>query len=103
MANTATSRQRVRTTRLFRRPDDGFHVHKVFIERAAAGRREAIGGLRHAEVAVGGSQEMLQFVERQLIVGGQGADDAEAQAPVNQSIEREGRYTLHHKVYDALE
>ena len=40
-----------------------------------------------AEVAVGGLEHALEIVEAERFVGGEGADDAEADALVNQAIE----------------
>jgi hypothetical protein len=40
-----------------------------------------------AEVAVGGLEDAFEIVEAEGIVGGQGADDAKANAFVNQAIE----------------
>ncbi len=74
--------------------------------RPAAVRRYSVRGMRpverlvagdvlrvlelarvHAQVAVGRVQQALQIVERQPLVHRQRADDAEAQALVNQAIE----------------
>ena len=41
----------------------------------------------HAQVAVGGLEHALEVVEAERIVGGERADDAEADALVNQAIE----------------
>jgi len=40
-----------------------------------------------AEVAVGGFEDALEVVEAEGIVGGEGADDAEADALVDQAVE----------------
>src|SRR5437773_1976513 len=41
----------------------------------------------HAEIAVGGFQQSTQVVEAERVVDGEGADDAEAQALVDDAIE----------------
>ena len=85
-------------------------MREVLLERAAAGGGEAVFGPRHAarerllagdvlrvfelagvdaQVAVGRVQQPLEIVERQPIVDGQRADDAEAEALVDEPIERE--------------
>ena len=88
--------------------DPFFHLVEVFGEGAAAGGGEAVLGagdaafkkfhagnvLRFfelagvdAEVAVGGLEDALEVVEAEGVVGGEGADDAEANAFVDQAIE----------------
>jgi hypothetical protein len=88
--------------------DQSFHVVQIFFERAAAGGGEAIFGFRHAavegfgateiagvlelarvnaEVAVGGAEQLLEFVESERFVDGKGADDRETRAFMNQAIE----------------
>ena len=104
------SGQRGRHRLIFRRLDNRFHVRQIFLEGAAAGGREAVFGVRQAslerlldgdvlrvlqlarvdaEVPVGRAQLMLEIVERQAIVDGKRADDAEPQPLVNQPIELE--------------
>ena len=81
---------------------------EVFGEGAAAGGGEAIFGAGDAafekfyagdvlglfefagvdtEIAVGGFEDALEVVEAKGIVGGEGADDAEADALVNEAVE----------------
>jgi hypothetical protein len=88
--------------------DPFLHLIEVFGEGAAAGRGEAIFGAGDAafeelyagnvlgffelagvdaEIAVGGFEHALKVVEAEGIVSGEGADDAEADALVNQAIE----------------
>ena len=88
--------------------DPLFHLVEVLGESAAAGGGQAVFGAGyasfkklhagnvlgffelagvHAEVAVGGFEHALKVVEAERIVGGEGADDAEADALVNQAIE----------------
>jgi len=88
--------------------DPFFHLIEVFGESAAAGGGEAIFGAGDAafeklyagnvlgflelagvdaEIAVGGLQDTLEIVEAEGVVGGEGADDAETDALVNQAIE----------------
>jgi hypothetical protein len=99
-----------------RHPKSGFaghadpflHLIEIFGEGAAAGGGEAVlsagdaafeklyardvlGFLElagvDAEVAVGGFEDTLEVVEAEGIVGGKGADDAEADTLVNEAIE----------------
>ena len=88
--------------------DEGFHVREIFLERAAAGGRQAVFGAREpsrerfldgdvlrvfefsgmdAQVAVGCIQQPLEVVEREAIVDRERADDAEAEAFVDDAIE----------------
>jgi len=88
--------------------DPLFHLVQVFGESAAAGGGEAVLGAGDAgfekfvagdvfgffefagvdaEVAVGGFEDALEVVEAERIVGGEGADDAEADALVDEAIE----------------
>ena len=92
--------------------DDRLHVGDVFLERAPSGGGEPVFGARHAaverlvardvlcvlelsgvdaQVAVGGLQQPLEIVERQPVVGGQRADNAETEPLVNDAIERDSR------------
>ena len=111
---TRTKAGRTRNQGLwFGRLDDRFHVRQIFVERAAAGGGEPVFGPRHAifeglvagdvgrffqlagvdaQVAVRGLQQTLQLVERQAIVHGERADDAEPEPLVNQPVERERRF-----------
>ena len=87
--------------------DPFFHLVEIFGEGAAAGCGQAIFGARdaafekfyagnvlgffefagvNAEIAVGGLEHALEVVEAEGIVGSEGADDAQADALVNQSI-----------------
>jgi pimeloyl-ACP methyl ester carboxylesterase len=88
--------------------DERFHVGQVLLERAPAGGGEAVFGARHpslerlvdgdvlrvlelpgmhAQVAIRRLEQRLQLVERQPIVDGQRADDAEPQPLMDQPIE----------------
>ena len=88
--------------------DELLHLIQISLQRFAARWGEAIfgagdaslkklvaaevaGGLQllgvHAEVAVGSPEHAFQIVETQGVVDGEGADDAQAQALVNQAIE----------------
>jgi len=88
--------------------DPFLHLIEIFGEGAAAGGGQAIFGARDsslekfdagnvlrlfelsgvdAQVAVGGFEDAFEIVEAERIVGGKGADDAEADALVNQAIE----------------
>src|SRR3984885_1140400 len=93
---------------LARDADERFHVVQIFFQRAAAGRGQAIFRFRHApveglgtaqiagifqfagmhaQVAVGGAQQLLQFVEGERFVHGEGTDDGQARAFVDQAVE----------------
>ena len=84
------------------------HLVEVLGEGAAAGGGQAVFGARdaplkkldagdvlrflefagvNAEIAVGGFEDALEVVEAERIVGREGADDAEANALVNQAVE----------------
>ena len=84
------------------------HLVEVLGEGAAAGGGEAVFGARDAgfekfyagnvvglfelagvdaEVAVGGLEDALEVFEAEAFVGGEGADDPEANAFVDQAIE----------------
>src|SRR5215467_3470 len=88
--------------------DPFLHLIEVLGEGAAAGGGEAVFGARDAsfekfyagnvlglfelagvdaQVAVGGFQDTLEVVEAQGFVGGESADDAEADALVDEAIE----------------
>ena len=88
--------------------DPGFHLVEIFGQGAAAGGGQAVFGagdasfkkfqagnvLRlfelagvDAEVSVGGFEHALEIVEAERIVGGEGADDAETNALMNEAIE----------------
>src|SRR5690606_33493019 len=98
--------------RAARRPDDGLHVAQVLVERHPACARQRVLAARHpaferlralqvarvlqlprvdAQVAVGRAEERLQVVERQLLVDGERAHDAQPQAFVNELVEIQGR------------
>jgi len=88
--------------------DPRFHLIEIFGEGAAARGSKAIFGPRdasfkkliagnvlcllqlagvNAEIAVGGLEHALEVVEAERLVGGEGADDAEPDALVNQAVE----------------
>src|ERR1700691_4434561 len=93
---------------LARDADERFHVVQIFFQRAAADSCQAIFRFRHApgeglgtaqiagifqfagmhaQVAVAGAQQLLQFVEGERFIHGERADDGKARALVNQTIE----------------
>ena len=88
--------------------DERLHVIKVALEGAPAGRRQAVLGLRqaaierframdilgffelarvHAKVAVGGLEQGFQLVEGERAIDGERADNAEADALVDEAVE----------------
>src|SRR5688500_4621719 len=90
------------------RANESFHVIEIALERAPPGTRQPILRSRHpslerfraadvlgvlqlagvdAEVAIGCLHELLQVVEAELIVHGEGAHDAKAHAFVDKTIE----------------
>src|ERR1035437_9875041 len=89
-------------------PDQRFHVVQVAIERTPPGGRHPVIGARYAarkalggghipgffqlpcvdtQVTVGGIQQFLEFVEGQRLVDGERAENAQAQAFVDQAVE----------------
>src|SRR5579872_1400354 len=91
-----------------RDPNPLFHLIEILGEGSAARGGQAILGTRdtsleelhagnvlrlfelagvNAEIAVGGLEHALEIVEAQRIVGGEGADNAEADALVNEAVE----------------
>src|SRR4051812_236444 len=106
-----TDEGRARWTSAFaRRLDEGFHVIEVSLEGATTGRRDGVLGLRHAtferlragdvfgffelsgvdaEIAVRRRHELFQIVERQRLVDGERAENPEAEALVDETIERQ--------------
>jgi len=88
--------------------DPFFHLIQVFGEGAAAGGGEAVFGAGNAafeefyagdvlrffefagvdaEISVSGFEDAFEVVEAEGVVGGEGADDSEADAFVDQAIE----------------
>ncbi len=90
------------------RADPFFHLIEVLGQGAAPGESKAVFGARdaafekldarnvlrflefagvNAEIAVSGLKNALEIVEGERLVGGESADDAEANAFVNQAVE----------------
>jgi hypothetical protein len=88
--------------------DPLFHLIEIFGEGTAAGRGQAVFGARDAafekfyagnvlrffelagvdtEVAVRGFEHALEIIEAERVVGGEGTDDAEADALMNEAIQ----------------
>ena len=88
--------------------DPFFHLIEILSQRAASGWGEAVFGARdaafekldagnvlgffelagvHAEIAVGSFEDAFEIVESQGFIGGESADNAEANAFVNQAVE----------------
>ena len=88
--------------------DEGFHVAQIVFECAAAGGSEFVFSFREtafkifgagdvarffefasmdAEIAVSSIHQALERAECQRLIRGEGADDSEPQALVNQTIE----------------
>src|ERR1700722_11410173 len=96
--------KRISRSSLSRGTDQRFHMIEIFFQRPAASRRQPKFGLEQpareglgaadvpgvfqlarvdAQVAVGDSQELLQFVEPERLVHRQRADDSQAGTLVN--------------------
>src|SRR2546426_12496623 len=100
-------RKKILRSAFARGADERLHVIKVALEGAPAGRRQAVLGLRqaaierframdilgffelarvHAKVAVGGLEQGFQLVEGERAIDGESADNAEADALVDEAV-----------------